>query len=56
MKAEQNSITNSRWKERWARGTARIKSRCEKTIPKQKLTITKNLNMPTPNIFLKETF
>lgn len=55
MKAEQNSITNSRWKERWTKGRARIKLRCEKTIPKQKAMIIKILNMSTPNIFLKET-
>lgn len=32
MKAEHNTITNSRWR----KGTERIKSRCEKTIAKTK--------------------
>lgn len=36
MKAEQNTITNSRRKERWTKGTERIKVRYEKTIVKTK--------------------
>lgn len=36
MKAEQNPLTNSRWKERWTKGPKIIKSRCEKTVAKTK--------------------
>lgn len=56
MKAEQNTITSSRRKERRRKGTERRKSLCEKTIDKTKTYDNrKNPNMSAPSIFLKET-
>lgn len=56
MKAEQNTITSSRWKKRRKKGTGRRKQLNAKPIDKTyDNKEKKNQNMPAPNIFLKET-
>lgn len=52
MKAEQNIITNSRWKERWTKVIERIKQRCEKTIAKTKTYDNKKPKHVNPKHFL----